>query len=56
MPLAPDYVIEIDTKADLSRYDYQHEYFIKKTYELYAFGVKKSDLDLYENHARYLGI
>ena len=41
MPVAPDYVIEIDTKADLSTYQYQHEYFIKKTRELHKFGVKK---------------
>ena len=41
MPLAPDYVIEIDTKADLTRYQYQHEYFIKKTRELHEFGIKK---------------
>lgn len=40
MPIAPDYVIEIDTKADLSRYRYQHDYFIKKTRELHEFGVK----------------
>ena len=41
MPIAPDYVIEIDTKADLSKYYYQHEYFVKKTRQLYEFGVKK---------------
>lgn len=41
MSIAPDYVIEIDTKADLSRYQYQHDYFIKKTRELHEFGVKK---------------
>lgn len=41
MPIAPDYVIEIDTKADLTNYQYQHEYFIKKTRELHEFGVKK---------------
>lgn len=41
IPLAPDYVIEIDTKADLTKYLYQHEYFIKKTRELHEFGVKK---------------
>ncbi len=41
IPLSPDYVIEIDTKADLSRYEYQHDYFIKKTRELHEFGVKK---------------
>lgn len=41
MPIAPDYVIEIDTKADLTKYQYQHDYFIKKTRELHAFGVKK---------------
>ncbi len=41
MPIAPDYVIEIDTKADLTTYQYQHEYFIKKTRELHEFGVKK---------------
>ncbi len=39
--MAPDYVIGIDTKADLSRYHYQHDYFIKKTRELHEFGVKK---------------
>ena len=41
MSIAPDYVIEIDTKADLTKYLYQHEYFIKKTRELHEFGVKK---------------
>lgn len=41
MPIAPDYVIEIDTKADLTKYQYQHDYFIKKTRELHEFGVKK---------------
>lgn len=41
MSVAPDYVIEIDTKADLTKYQYQHEYFIKKTRELHEFGVKK---------------
>jgi Uma2 family endonuclease len=41
MSVAPDYVIEIDTKADLSQYQYQHEYFVKKTRQLHEFGVKK---------------
>lgn len=41
MTVAPDYVIEIDTKADLSKYYYQHDYFIRKTRELHEFGVKK---------------
>lgn len=41
MPVAPDYVIEIDTKADLTTYQYQHEYFVKKTRQLHEFGVKK---------------
>ncbi len=41
MSIAPDYVIDIDTKADLTKYQYQHEYFIRKTCELHAFGVKK---------------
>lgn len=41
MEVAPDYVIEIDTKADLTKYQYQHDYFIKKTRELHAFGVRK---------------
>lgn len=41
MPIAPDYVIEIDTKADLSKYHYQHDYFVKKTRQLHEFGVKK---------------
>ena len=41
MPIAPDYVIEIDTKADLTRYQYQHDYFVKKTRDLHEFGVKK---------------
>lgn len=41
MPIAPDYVIEIDTKADLTKYQYQHDYFIKKTRELHGFGVRK---------------
>lgn len=41
IPVAPDYVIEIDTKADLTKYQYQHEYFIKKTRDLHEFGVKK---------------
>ena len=41
IPIAPDYVIEIDTKADLSNYQYQHDYFVKKTRELHEFGVKK---------------
>lgn len=41
MGIAPDYVIEIDTKADLTKYQYQHDYFIKKTRELHEFGVKK---------------
>lgn len=41
MNIAPGYVIEIDTKADLTKYQYQHEYFVKKTRELHEFGVKK---------------
>ena len=41
MPIAPDYVIEIDTKADLTKYRYQHDYFVKKTRQLHEFGVKK---------------
>jgi hypothetical protein len=41
MSIAPNYVIEIDTKADLTNYQYQHDYFIKKTRELHEFGVKK---------------
>lgn len=41
MPIAPDYVIEIDTKADLTTYQYQHEYFVEKTRQLHEFGVKK---------------
>lgn len=41
MPIAPDYVIEIDTKADLTNYQYQHDYFVKKTRQLHEFGVKK---------------
>ncbi len=41
MTLPPDYVIEIDTKADLSNYQYQHDYFIEKTRQLHQFGVKK---------------
>lgn len=41
METPPDYVIEIDTKADLTKYQYQHEYFIKKTRDLHEFGVKK---------------
>lgn len=39
--IPPDFVIEIDTKADLSKYQYQHDYFIEKTRQLHAFGVKK---------------
>ena len=41
MPIAPDYVIEIDTKADLSKYQYQHDYFVMKTRQLHDFRVKK---------------
>ncbi|QKZ13176.1 Uma2 family endonuclease [Spirosoma sp. KUDC1026] len=41
MSVAPDYVIEIDTKADLAKYQYQQAYFIKKTRELHEFGAKK---------------
>lgn len=41
MNIAPDYVIEIDTKADLTKYQYQHDYFIKNTRELHEFGVRK---------------
>lgn len=41
MAIPPDYVIEIDTKADLSKYQYQHDYFIEKTRQLHDFGVKK---------------
>lgn len=41
IPIPPDYVIEIDTKADLNRYHYQHDYFVKKTRQLHEFGVKK---------------
>ncbi|GAB3710757.1 hypothetical protein GCM10027592_47740 [Spirosoma flavus] len=41
MEIAPDYVIEIDTKADLTKYRFQHDYFIKKSRELHEFGVKK---------------
>ncbi|MVM32628.1 Uma2 family endonuclease [Spirosoma sp. HMF4905] len=41
MDIPPDYVIEVDTKADLTKYQYQHDYFIKKTRELHEFGVKK---------------
>jgi len=37
----PDYVIEIDTKADLSKYKNQQAYFIEKTQQLHEFGVKK---------------
>ena len=39
--IAPDYVIEIDTKADLNKYTYQHDYFIEKTRQLHEFGVKR---------------
>lgn len=39
--VAPDYVVEIDTKADLDRYHYQHDYFIEKTRQLHEFGVKR---------------
>lgn len=39
--LPPDYVIEIDTKADLSKYKNQQAYFIEKTQQLHEFGVKK---------------
>jgi Uma2 family endonuclease len=50
MNLPPDFVIEIDTKADLSRYKYQHDYFIEKTRELHEFGVKKVIWIFTENH------
>lgn len=50
MTLPPDFVIEIDTKADLSRYKYQHDYFIEKTRELHEFGVKKVIWIFTENH------
>lgn len=39
--LPPDFVIEIDTKADLNKYKYQHDYFIEKTRQLHEFGVRK---------------
>lgn len=39
--LPPDFVIEIDTKADLSKYTYPHDYFLEKTRQLHEFGVKK---------------
>lgn len=39
--LPPDYVIEIDTKADLSKYKNQQDYFLEKTRQLHEFGVKK---------------
>ena len=39
--IAPDYVIEIDTKADLNKYTYQHDYFIEKTRQLHEFGVTR---------------
>ena len=52
-PVAPDYVIEIDTKADLSKYHYQHEYFVKKTRELPEFG--EGDLDFYRDYSGHLG-
>lgn len=41
MNLPPDYVIEIDTKADLDKYKNQQAYFIEKTRQLHEFGVKK---------------
>lgn len=41
MNLPPDFVIEIDTKADLSRYKHQQDYFLEKTRQLHEFGVKK---------------
>lgn len=41
MTVAPDFVIEIDTKADLTNLKYEHDYFIEKTKELHLFGVQK---------------
>ena len=50
MSLPPDFVIEIDTKADLSKYKYQHDYFLEKTRQLHEFGVKKVVWIFTENH------
>lgn len=48
--LPPDFVIEIDTKADLNKYKYQHDYFIEKTRQLHEFGVRKVIWIFTENH------
>ncbi|MBC8153440.1 MAG: Uma2 family endonuclease [Bacteroidetes bacterium] len=50
MSLPPDFVIEIDTKADLTKYTYQHDYFLEKTRQLHEFGVKKVVWIFTENH------
>lgn len=39
--LPPDYVIEIDTKADLNKYKNQQDYFLEKNRQLHEFGVNK---------------
>jgi len=39
--IPPKVVIEVDTKADLSNFDSDLDYYIQKTNKLFAFGVEK---------------
>jgi Uma2 family endonuclease len=41
LEIAPDYIIEIDTKADLDSPGATIDYFDRKNQQLLAFGVKK---------------
>ncbi len=41
IPVAPEVVIEIDTKADLRKFDNPQDYFHRKTQDLLDSGVKK---------------
>lgn len=50
MSLPPDVVVEIDTRADLSKYTYQQDYFFEKTRQLHEFGVKKVVWIFTESH------
>ncbi len=48
--MPPDFVIEVDTQADLSNYKYGHDYFLEKTRQLHEFGVQKVIWIFTENH------
>ncbi len=39
--IPPKVVIEVDTKADLSNFNSDLDYYIQKTNKLFAFGVEK---------------